>query len=194
MKKLLITVFSFGVSLLSVANPLVEPLKELTTVRSTYKKVHITFEAPMEKVFISILDANGDQISKSKYRTKEAVTVPFNLSALPAGDYQVKIETKDEVEIYPIKTVEKKSKNKPLMAYGKIKNRNTLNLLVVGLEQPGVSIDIYNEFNRKIGSEYIDQPEGFSKDYKFVNQNAGKIYFHVKDVQGRSKYVYPKIK
>ncbi len=63
-----------------------------------------------------------------------------------------------------------------------------------GWKNSGVTVDIYNIFNRKIRSEYIDQPEGFSKDYKFVHPDAGNIYFHLKDSQGRSKYVYPKEK
>jgi len=191
MKLLLIILFSLGTTFLSLANAAVEPLKELTSVWTKYKKVHVTFDAPMDKVYISFLDAKGNQISKTNYKTREAVTVPFNLSNLPAGDYQVKIETEDEVEIFRVTTFEKNEK-KPLMAYGKFKDRNTINLLVVGLEKPGVTVDIYNEAQRKISSEFIKEPEGFSKDYTFLNQDPGKIYFHVKDVQGRSKFVYPK--
>lgn len=78
------------------------------------------------------------------------------------------------------------------MAYGKLKDRYTVNLLVVGLEQPGVQVDIYNHLNQKVKSEYIDQPEGFSKDYKFTGARASDMYFHLKDAQGRSKYVHPK--
>jgi hypothetical protein len=192
-KMLLISALSLGISFLSLANPN-EKLMELTSVRSSYKKVRVTFSEPMEKVFVSILDAEGAQIVKTKYKTKEPVTVPYDLSNLPAGDYKIKVETKDEIAVYEITTVEKKVTKAPLMAYGKLQSNNTINLLVVGLEKPGVTVDIYNELNQKIKSEFIDQPEGFSKNYRFVNHKPQKIYFHLQDSQGRSKYVYPKEK
>src|SRR5690606_30403144 len=194
MKMLLTSLFTLGITFLTFAGPNDATLMELTSVRCSEKKVRVTFKEPMEKVYISILDENGQQFVKTKYKTKEPVTVPYDLSGLPAGDYQVKIETEDEIALFDVKTVEKKIVKKPLMAYGKFKNRNTVTLLVVGLEKPGVTVDIYNEHNQKVLSEYIDQPEGFSKDYKFAHQKADKIFFHVKDAQGRSKHVYPVVK
>ncbi len=37
------------------------PIMETTSVRSYYKKVRITFEEPMEKVLISILNDKGGE-------------------------------------------------------------------------------------------------------------------------------------
>lgn len=192
MKMLLTSALILGISFLSFGEPADESLMEVTSVRTNHQKVIITFKQAMDKVYISILDAQGDLLVKKKYRTKEPVTVPYNLSDLPEGNYQVKIETVDEIAVYEIKTIERKKVEYPLMAYGKLKGRNTVNLLVVGLEKPGVQVDIYNHLHQKIKSEYIDQPEGFSKDYKFVGSGVPKVYFHLKDSQGRSKYIYPK--
>lgn len=192
MKMLLTSALVLGLSFFSFAEPNDETLMELTSVRTNHQKVIITFKEPMHKVFISILDAEGDLIVKKKYKTKEAVSVPYNLADLPEGNYQVRIETEDEIAVYDVKTVERKKVEYPLMAYGKLKDKNTVNLLVVGLQVPGVQVDIYNHFNQKISSEYIDQPEGFSKDYKFSGARANEVYFHLKDGQGRTKYVYPK--
>ncbi len=189
---LLTSALVIGLSFFSFAEPKDETLMEVTSVRTNHQKVFITFKHPMDKVFISILDAEGNLIVKKKYKTKEAVSVPYNLSKLPEGNYRVKIETKGETAVYDIKTVERKKVEYPLMAYGKLKDRNTVNLLVVGLEKPGVQVDIYNHLHQKISSEYIDQPEGFSKNYKFAGTRAGNVYFHLKDAQGRSKYLYPK--
>jgi hypothetical protein len=192
MKMLFTSALVIGLSFFSFAGPNDETLMELTSVRTNHQKVVVTFKQAMDKVFISILDADGDLIVKKKYRTKEAVSVPYNLSDLPAGNYQVKIETADEIALYDVETIERKKTEYPLMAYGKIKDKNTVNLLVVGLERPGVRVDIYNHLNQKLSSEYIDQPEGFSKDYKFLGTRTNEIYFHLKDAQGRSKYVHPK--
>lgn len=198
MKILLTSAFILAISFLSFGEPRSseepndETLMELTSVRTNHQKIRITFKQAMDKVYISIFNPDGDLIAKKKYRTKEPVTVPYDLSALPEGKYQVKIETEEEIALYDVRTVARKTFEKPLMAYGKMKDKNTVNLLVVGLEKPGVRVDIYNHFNQKINSEYIDQPEGFSKDYKFLSKNANKIYFHLRDSQGRTKYVYPK--
>lgn len=191
MKTLLISTLTLGISFLSLAEPK-ETLMETTSVRARYEKVRVTFKEPMEKVFISILDSDGRRIMKNKYKSKEPLTIPFDLSNLPTGDYKVKIETEEEVAFYDITTVEKKIVEKPLMAYGKYKNSNTINLLVVGLEKPGVSVEIFNTQGQKISKEFIEVPEGFSRDYRFVHPRAGKVYFRLKDSQGRIKYVYPK--
>ncbi len=116
MKMLLTSALVLGLSFFSFAGPNDETLMEVTSVRTNHEKVVITFKEPMEKVFISILDAEGGLIVKKKYKTKEAVSVPYNLSDLPEGNYQVKIETETEVAIYDIKTVERKKTEYPLMA------------------------------------------------------------------------------
>lgn len=192
MKTLLISALALGISFISSAAPDDKPLTELTTVRTFHEKVQVTFKEPMGKVYISILDAEGDQLNRTRFNTKEPVTIPYDLSNLPAGNYQVKIEAQDEIAIFDIKTAKEKVVEKPLMAYGKLKDKGTVTLLVVGLEKPGVRVKVYNHKNQLLISEYIDQPEGFSKDYKVRGLEAEKIYFHLKDSQGRSKNVYPK--
>lgn len=192
MKTLLFSALALGITFISSAAPNDKPLTELATVRTTYGKVRITFKEPMDKVYISILDAEGDQLYRTKYKTKEPVTIPYDLSKLPVGDYQVKIETGTEVATFDIKTTEEEAVAKPLMAYGKLKDRNIVTLLVVGLEKPGVKVDLYNHMNQLLAAEYIDQPEGFAKDYRIRGLDAEKVYFRLKDSQGRVKYVYPK--
>lgn len=191
MKMLLISALTLGISILSYASPK-ETLMELTTVRAKYEKVRVTFKQPIEKVFISILDNDGKLVIKRRYKIKEPITVPYDLSELPSGKYQIKIETDDDIARYDIKTEERKVVEKPLVAYGKFKDRNTVTLLVAGLEKPGVTVEIYNESNQKINSERLEVKEGFSRDYKFIHQKPDNIYFKIKDAQGRTKYVYPK--
>lgn len=188
---LFVSALTLGINFLSFGSPK-ETLMELTTVRTKYEKVRVTFQQAMDKVFISILDEEGKLVAKKRYKSAEPMTVPYDLSNLPAGEYQLKIETEDEVAVYDIKTEEQKIVKKPLMAYGKFKNDNIVTLLVVGLEKPGVTVDVYNGPGQKVSTEQINVPEGFSRDYRFVNQNADKVYFRVKDSQGRIKYVYPK--
>ncbi len=190
MKTLLITALALGISFVSSAFP--NKLAERTAVRTSYEKVHVTLKEPMRKVRIYILNAEGDQLYKRTLTTKEPVSIPYDLSELPAGNYQVKIESEDEIAVYDVETREKKPLRKPLMAYGKLDDTNTITLLVVGLETPGVKVDLYNHRNKLLASEYITEPEGFSKNYKIVGKNADKMYFHLRDSQGRSKFVYPK--
>lgn len=189
---LLTSILTVGISMLAFAGAKDKPLKEATSVRAAYQLVHVTIGEPREKVFVSIYDNKGDMIIRKKYKVKEPITIPYNMSRLPVGEYQVKIESEEEVAVFDVKTFSKATYKLPLMAYGTLKEQNTVTLLVVGLEKPGVTVNIYDQSGNKIGSEYIDQPEGFSKDYKFVGQKADKVYFQLKDVQGRTKYVYPR--
>ena len=194
MKMLLTSILTLGISILTFAGTKDKPLKELTSVRESYQLIQGTIDEAMEKVFFSSYNDKGDMIIKRKYKVKEPITIPYNMSRLPTGDYQVKIETENEVAVYEVKTFSKANYKLPLMAYGTLKEQNTVTLLVVGLEKPGVTVDIYDQLGSKIGSDYIDQPEGFSKDYKFVGQEADRVYFHLKDAQGRTKNVYPRTK
>ena len=194
MKMLLTSILTVGISILTFAAPKDKTLKELTSVRASYQLVHVTIGEPMGKVFVSIFDDQGEMIIRKKYKVTQPITIPYNMSRLPTGDYQVKIETEEDIAVHDVKTFSKANYTLPLMAYGTLKEQNTVTLLVVGLEKPGVTVSIYDDLGAKIGSDYIDQPEGFSKDYRFVGQEADKIYFHLKDSQGRSKYVYPRTK
>src|SRR5690606_23996775 len=104
MKMLLTSILTVGISVLTFAGPKDKTLKELTSVRASYQMVRVTIGEPMERVIVSIYDDQGDMIIRNKYKVKQPITIPYNMSRLPTGDYRVKIETEEDIAVHDVKT------------------------------------------------------------------------------------------
>ncbi|MBN7816428.1 T9SS type A sorting domain-containing protein [Algoriphagus pacificus] len=171
-----------------------EDLKELSTVNSNYKKINVTLKGGVGDAKISIIDQNGKNLNNRKVHVKdESVVVPYDMNNLPAGEYQVRITTEDEEVSYTVATMEKPIPvaDLPLMAYGKAKDNNTINLSVIGLVEPGVEVKIISSDSGKvIFEEKIDQPDAFKKDYKLKSMNAEDVYVELTDALGRTKTLF----
>ncbi len=105
----------------------------------------------------------------------------------------MRISTEDEQVDYTVATFDQPiSKDKlPLMAYGKIIDEETVNLTVIGLDEPGVDVEIrYAETNKLIHEEQIKQPEGFRKNYRLNGVSPEDVYLNVTDAKGRSKTIH----
>ena len=171
-----------------------EDLKELSTVNTNYKKVNVTLKEGVGNAKISILTLDGKYLNSRKVKvTDQNVVVPYDLANLPAGEYQVKIETNDEEIQYKIETMEKPNPvtNLPLMAYGKTMNDHTVKVTVVGLMDPGVKVKVFSsETDKLIYQEKVDEPEGFVKNYSFKGIGAAEIYMELTDAKGRMKTLF----
>ncbi|MDR7130640.1 uncharacterized protein (DUF2141 family) [Algoriphagus sp. 4150] len=194
MKTLFTVALAGALSLSSLVANASEDLRALSTVNSTHKKVNVMLNEGVGNAKISILDQDGKVLSNRKVRVKdENLMVPYNMDNLPAGEYQVKIVTDLEEVTYKVTTSDAPipAAALPLMAYGKTVNENTVGLTVVGLTEPGVKVEAYSAKSGKvIYSEYVDQAEGFKKDYSFNNMKSNDIYLKVIDSQGRSKTLF----
>ena len=171
-----------------------EDLKELSTVNSNYKKINVTLKGGVGDAKISIIDQNGKNLNNRKVHVKdESVVVPYDMNNLPAGEYQVRITTEDEEVSYTVATMEKPIPvaDLPLMAYGKATDKNTINLSVIGLVEPGVEVKIISsESGKVIFEEKIDQPDAFKKDYKLKSMNTEDVYVELTDALGRTKTLF----
>lgn len=171
-----------------------EDLKELSTVNSNYKKINVTLKGGVGDAKISIIDQNGKNLNNRKVHVKdESVVVPYDMNNLPAGEYQVRITTEDEEVSYTVATMEKPIPvaDLPLMAYGKAKDKNTINLSVIGLLEPGVEVKIISsESGKVIFEEKIDQPDAFKKDYKLKSLSTEDVYVELTDALGRTKTLF----
>ncbi|MEP0714189.1 MAG: hypothetical protein ABJC55_19895, partial [Algoriphagus sp.] len=146
------------------------------------------------KARISILDENGKHLKSTNVQVKgENLMVPFNMQSLPAGDYQVKIATEQEEVTYEVVTTDFSAPltSAPLMAYTTTVDENTVSLLVVGLEKPGVEVEVFwKESNQLLYRDQIDEVGGFRKAYSFGKKELKDLYFKVSDAQGRTKTLY----
>ncbi|SFB56626.1 hypothetical protein SAMN04489723_12124 [Algoriphagus aquimarinus] len=194
MKTLFTVALASALSLSSLVASASEDLKALSTVNSNYKKINVTLTEGLGKAKISILDADGKSLSSRNVRVKdENLMVPYDLKNLPSGEYQVKIATDQEEVTYTVETSEQPATASefPLMASGKVVDNNTVNLTVIGLDEPGVDVEVYStESGEVIYKDHIAQADGFKKDYSFSKMTTKDIYMKVIDAQGRSKTLH----
>jgi len=191
------TLFTFALAALLASNTFAaidaEDLMALTNVHATYKKIDVHLKEGVGKAKIAILDMTGKKLHQRNVKADEDLRVPYNLNDLPCAEYQVRITTEDEEVIYTVETKEKIEPGPvvyPLMAYGKKINFNTLNLTVIGLEEAGVDVKIYTEQDdRLVHQEFVDQPDGFRKDYKLTGLKVDNVYLDITDVKGRSRII-----
>jgi hypothetical protein len=141
----------------------------------------------MEKVAVRIKDENGKTLTRKTYKTKEPVSIPYDLSLLPESVYTVEVSNGEEKATYMIEN--KQAPALPLMAYGKKKPDNVVSLLVVGLTKPGTEVAFYDESGTKIKTDYVRQSEGFRRDYRFQNLRNELSHMVVTDAQGRVKTI-----
>ncbi len=168
-------------------------LRELSEVNTQYKKVSVVLKEGVGTAKISILTPEGKFLSGRRVNVQnEKVVVPYDLTNLPAGEYQVKIVTDAEEVAYTVETKNQPiaTEDLPLMAYGKSLDDNTVRLAVIGLLEPGVDVKIYTKAGKLIHEEQIDQPEGFTKNFSFDGISADEVYMEINDAKGRSKTLF----
>lgn len=172
----------------------IEDLRANSSVHTNYKKISVLLNEGVGKAKIAIYDMNGKKLHSRKVKADEDLLVPYDLNSLPCAEYQVMISTEEEEVTYTVETVEKAEPTPtvlPLMAYGKKINDYTINLLVIGLEESGTEVKIKTvRDNRLIHKEFVEQPEGFRKDYRLNGVSAEDVYFEVTDATGRTRKIY----
>lgn len=171
-----------------------EDLMALSNVNTKFKNINVLLREGVGEAKIAILDESGKKLHQRKVKAADHdVVIPYNLNKLPCGEYQVMITTEKGQVVYSVETFEKPQPiaEYPLMAYGKLIDDETVNLSVVGLDEPGINVKVKSQKgNRIIHEEYIDQPEGFKKNYKFKGLSPEEIYFEITDAKGRSRTLY----
>ena len=165
-----------------------------SAVKAKFKKVNVLLKEGVGKAKVTLMDKEGKILHSKKVNVSDQQKIlPYNLDDMPCGTYQVKITTDEEEVIYEVATFEKRIPIEalPLMAYGKTIDDETVNLSVIGLEEPGIEVKVrHNITDQVIYTEYIDQADGFKKNYRLRGVTSDQVYFDLKDSKGRTKKVY----
>jgi hypothetical protein len=192
------TLFTFALagalSFSSLAANAADDLMALSDVKANFKKVNVLLKGGVGEAKVALFDQTGRKLHQTKVTVGDLnMILPYNLSNMPTGQYQVKISTEEDEVIYTVETFDqpKPVTELPLAAYGKIVDDETVNLSVVGLDEPGVQVEIRSaENNKLIHQEDVDQAQGFRKNYKLKGIAPDEVYFHVTDTKGRSKTIF----
>jgi hypothetical protein len=192
MKTLLTLALAATLGVTSYANETNE--KALAEVRAKDSKVSVTLREGAGKVRLAILDPEGKKLHQQTLHVKNDLRVPYDLSELPAGEYMVMIESNvnqpfSEKEVF---TVETKAAPValPLMAYGKVIDDDSIKLTVIGLEEPGVKVQIMDSNGKNLYIDKIDEPEAFTRVYTMKNVAIEDVFITVSDKKGRVKTLY----
>lgn len=165
-----------------------------SAVKAKFKKVNVLLKEGVGKAKVTLMDKEGKILHSKKVMVDDQQKIlPYDLNDMPCGTYQVKITTEEEEITYQVATFEKRVpiEELPLMAYGKAIDSETINLSVIGLDEPGVEVKVrHNITDQVIHSEYVSQEEGFRKNYRLRGVTSDEVYFDLKDAKGRSKKLY----
>lgn len=193
MKKIITTialVASLGIASFSYAAN--ENVAALSEVKSANNKVKVTLREGLGKVRVSVLNNDGKKLYVQTLFVKHDVILPIDLSELPVGEYHIMIEDPKEAGDRTITSVETKAPKVtyPLMAYRKQLDDNSFKLTVIGLDKPGVKVQIIDRQGYTVFEEKINEPEAFSKVYHLSNLYNDNVFVKVVDSDGRSKILF----
>ena len=165
--------------------------KVLAEVRTKDNKVSVTLREGVGKVRLAIINMDGKKLHQQTLHVKNDLRVPYDLSELPDGEYMVLIESNlnEPIAEKEVFTVETKSSPEtlPLVAYGKVIDDDSVKLTVVGLDEPGVKVQITDSRGRSLYVDNINEPEAFSRVYSFENIDLKDVFVKVTDKKGRVK-------
>lgn len=194
MKTLFTFALASALTFSSFAATASDDLMALSEVKAKFKTVNVLLKGGVGEAKVSIMDKSGKKLHQRKVKVGDHdLIIPYNLDQMPCGAYQVKISTDQEEVTYEVSTFEplKRTKELPLVAFGKKISDETINLTVAGLDDPGVDVQIrHTETNKLIFSEKVTEPAAFKKNYKLKGVSPEEVYVKVTDNLGRSKELF----
>lgn len=191
MKKILTMALIAALGLSGFAHAAEKSVEALTEVSNSNNRVKVILKEGLGKVKLEVLDLEGKKLHQQTVIVKNDLLVPYNLSELPVGQYQLKIEASNkgldsETAVYDIERKITKDEL-PLMAYRKDLDDDSFKLTVIGLDAPGVTVEISDRSGKKIFEEKIMQPEAFSKIYTLRNFKSTDVSVQVTDARGKTR-------
>lgn len=191
MKKILTMALIAALGWSGYANAANENLETMTEVKNSHNKVKVILKKGLGKVRLEVIDLKGKKLHQQTVFVKQDVMVPYDLSELPVGQYQLKIESGSKAAYGEVATfdIERKltKSELPLMAYRKDLDNGSIKLTVIGLEDPEVKVRILDKSGKEIFEECIHQEKAFSKVYHLKQIRNEEVSIQVTDASGRQR-------
>ncbi|MEX0882938.1 MAG: hypothetical protein WDZ72_05635 [Cyclobacteriaceae bacterium] len=189
MKTLMTTVLALSIFFSTYANNIFDKsLAEVSSIEIKEQRFMLRLAEGIGQVKVSIFNNKGKLVDRTRFNIQSPLNIPFNLGALPEGNYKVKLETKEERVCFEVIT--KKKVEKKLLAYGKALDPHTLMLKVAGIEKPGITVTLFDQNHDKLASDKIHVLGSFSRNYVLKNLRADEVYMKVMDAEGKHKFLY----
>lgn len=172
----------------SFANNSDEMISNLTSVKANEKKVLVNLKEGTGKVKIQILAIDGKRLYQRQVTANENILVPFDLTAMPEGKYQVAVISKEDPSnksIYEIQLEDPKIEVAPLQAYAKKIDDSSFKLTLAGLEKNSTIIQLFDEKGRLVHSEMIKAEGSVSRVYHLKKLPMDNLSVIVRDSKDR---------
>ncbi len=151
-------------------------LATLVTVKQLDQgKVQLTYygKSP-ENIYVQIINDKDKPVFRETIKSKRGVQKPYNISQLPEGTYIFKVRVDDEEITHTIKhKAPDLAKNIVMQtsAFGEGK----LKLMIMTPGKKDFKLRLYDEHNRLILQERIDQTRNFGKVYNLEELRVNSV-------------------
>lgn len=130
-----------------------------------------------EKVKLTIYDSEGKTIGTSYVNNEKGFIQPFNFNGLPYGDYSIKIEDQDGINLQKFTHAATASSIKSSVY--DINNTNRYKLFVLNQKDSPISIKVYNEDSEIVHEQKVEDKEAFSQVIDLSKAGGEKFTFQV---------------
>jgi len=187
------TLFTFALAMSMYLTGLAEPTNKLATLSSVSfndQHVQVTLLEGIGRVRISVRNENGVTLYYISHKVSENVMMPFNLEALPAGKYSIRIKTKESSIDYDVETKAKEVSADGFKAYVQNINNKFVKVSVYEkLEEGPIMVKIFDRNNRLLYKEAVGEGV-FARKYFFKDLQKEGVYFSLTDKKGYNRIFY----
>lgn len=186
MKTLVALLMTMSLAFGSLASE--KTLMEISSIEVGEQRFTLSLAEAVGRVHVSIINSDGKVIDRNLFIVKGPTNIPFNMTKVPEGKYKIKLQTKEETLDFELEN--KKKVEKKLLAYVKPIDAKTFSLKVLGVEQAGTEVTIFDHSGKIIGRDNIQETGGFSKKYHLKFMKLEEVYIKVLSADGKIKYLY----
>ena len=155
------------------AQPIVRPTSKKSVYQVVYQSAH------KGAVTVNILDANGKVIMVDRIiNDSEGFMRPYNFASLAEGNYQIEVKDHTGRVVLPLNHTVAVA---PVKVKIQALDTKKFQLVMVGQSSGGLQVEIKDNNNRIVYSDYIQTSSSFSKVYNLSQLQADNFTFEVKN-------------
>lgn len=154
-----------------------QPIVRATAKKSVYQVVYQS--SHKGAVTVNILDANGKVIMADRIiNDSEGFMRPYNFSSLAEGEYQIEVKDHAGKVVLPLNHSVAAA---PVKVKIEALDAKKFQLVMVGQSSGGLQVEIMDNNNRVVYSDYIQTSSSFSKVYNLSQLPAENFKFEVRN-------------
>lgn len=154
-----------------------QPIVRATGKKAVYQVVYQSSQKGI--VTVNILDANGRVVMVDRLKNDEhGFMRPYNFSSLAEGNYQIEITDHSGKVVLPLTHAVVTA---PVKVKIEALDTKKFQLVMVGQALNGLHVDILDNNNKVVYSDYIQSQSSFSKVYNLSQLQSENFKFEVRN-------------